>query len=79
MQSTLKDKSWEVPTTWEEMWELGDKAKEEGIALFTYPTTGYFDAFTYALLESSGGADFYNKCMTYEDGIWESDEAAYGI
>ena len=71
----LKEKKWEVPTTWEEMWELGDKAKEEGIALFTYPTTGYFDAFTYALLESSGGADFYNKCMTYEDGIWESDEA----
>ncbi len=72
----LKEKGWEVPTTWEEMWALGDKAKEEGIALFTYPTTGYFDAFTYALLESSGGADFYNKCMTYEDGIWESDEAA---
>lgn len=71
----LKEKKWEVPTTWEEMWELGDKAKKEGIALFTYPTTGYFDAFTYALLESSGGADFYNKCMTYEDGIWESDEA----
>lgn len=71
----LDAKGWEVPTTWDEMWELGDKAKAEGISLFTYPTTGYFDAFTYALLESSGGADFYNKCMTYEDGIWESDEA----
>lgn len=71
----LKEKGWDVPTTWDEMWELGDKAKAEGIALFTYPTTGYFDAFTYALLASSGGADFYNKCMTYEDGIWESPEA----
>ena len=69
------EKGWDVPTTWDEMWELGDKAKEEGIALFTYPTTGYFDAFTFALLSSSGGSDFYNKCMTYEDGIWESDEA----
>lgn len=27
----LKEKGWEVPTTWDEMWELGDKALEEGI------------------------------------------------
>lgn len=71
----LKEKGWEVPTTWDEMWALGDKAKAEGISLFTYPTPGYFDAFTYALLESSGGADFYNDAMTYKDGIWESPEA----
>ncbi len=71
----LKEKGWDVPTTWDEMWELGDKAKEEGIALFTYPTTGYFDAFTYAVLSSAGGSDFFNSCMTYEDGIWESDNA----
>ena len=71
----LKEKGWEVPKTWDEMWELGDKAKAEGISLFTYPHAGYFDAFIYATLESSGGADFYNECMTYKDGIWESPEA----
>ncbi len=71
----LKEKGWDVPTTWEEMWALGDKAAEEGIALFTYPTTGYFDAFTYAALASAGGSDFFNSCMTYEDGIWESENA----
>lgn len=71
----FKEKQWEVPSTWEQMWELGDKAAEEGIALFTYPTTGYFDAFTYATLSSAGGADFFNSCMTYEDGIWESENA----
>lgn len=71
----LKEKGWDVPTTWDEMWELGDKAAAEGIALFTYPTTGYFDAFTYAVLSSAGGSDFFNSCMTYEDGIWESDNA----
>lgn len=71
----LKEKGWDVPTTWDEMWALGDKAKEEGIALFTYPTTGYFDAFTYAVLSSAGGSDFFNSCMTYEDGIWESENA----
>ncbi len=71
----LKEKGWDVPTTWEEMWALGDKAAEEGIALFTYPTTGYFDAFTYAALASAGGSNFFNSCMTYEDGIWESENA----
>lgn len=70
----LKEKGWEVPATWDEMWELGDKAKAEGISLFTYPTPGYFDAFMYALLESSGGMDFYNDTMTYKDGVWESKE-----
>lgn len=71
----LKEKGWDVPTTWDEMWALGDKAAAEGIALFTYPTTGYFDAFTYAALASAGGSDFFNSCMTYEDGIWESENA----
>lgn len=71
----FKEKGWDVPTTWEEMWALGDQAAAEGIALFTYPTTGYFDAFTYATLSSAGGSDFFNSCMTYEDGIWESENA----
>ncbi len=72
----LEEKGWSVPTTWDEMWELGDKAKAEGISLFTYPTPGYFDAFIYALLESSGGANLFNNCMTYQDGVWESPEAS---
>lgn len=49
----LEEKGWTLPTTWDEMWELGDKAKAEGISLFTYPTTGYFDAFMFALLSSA--------------------------
>jgi len=72
----FKEKGWDVPATWEEMWALGDLAAADGIALFTYPTTGYFDAFTYATLSSAGGSDFFNRCMTYEDGIWESEDAA---
>ncbi len=71
----LEEKGWTVPTTWDEMWELGDKAKEEGIYLFTYPTTGYFDAFFYALMYSVGGPDFFNKATNYEEGIWATEEA----
>ena len=68
-------KGWTVPTTWDEMWALGDKAAAEGISLFTYPTTGYFDAFFYALMYAAGGPEFFNKATHYEEGIWDTPEA----
>lgn len=71
----FEEKGWEVPKTWDEMWALGDKAKAEGIALFTYPTTGYFDAFFYALLDTVGGPEFYQKATAFEEGIWDTPEA----
>ncbi len=71
----LNEKGWEVPATWDEMWELGDKAAAEGIALFAYPTAGYFDAFFYALLYEVGGADFFTNATHYAEGVWDTDEA----
>ena len=72
----LEEKGWDLPTTWDEMWELGNKAAKDGIALFTYPTTGYLDAFFYSLLYSAGGPEFFNAATTYEKGIWKTEEAA---
>ena len=71
------EKGWSVPTTWDEMWALADKAKAEdpNMYLFTYPTTGYFDAFLYALMYSVGGADFFNNATTYAEGVWDTPEA----
>ncbi len=69
------EKGWTVPTTWDEMWELGDKAAAEGIALFTYPTAGYYDAFLYALIYSIGGAEFFDAVTHYEEGVWDTAEA----
>ena len=72
----FEEKGWEVPETWDEMWELGDKAQAEGIALFTYPTTGYFDAFFYALLHDEAmGEENFTKALKYEEGIWDTPEA----
>ncbi|MBR5578729.1 MAG: carbohydrate ABC transporter substrate-binding protein [Lachnospiraceae bacterium] len=71
----LQEKGWELPATWDEMWELGEKAKRDGIALFTYPTTGYLDAFFYSLMYSIGGADFFDAATTYQEGVWETEEA----
>ena len=71
----FEEKGWTVPTTWDEMWELGDKAAAEGISLFTYPTTGYFDAFLYALMYTVGGPEFFNEATTYAEGVWDTPEA----
>lgn len=71
----LEEKGWEVPETWDQMWELGDKAKEEGISLFTYPHAGYFDAFFYAMLHESMGTEMFQKALRYEEGIWDTPEA----
>lgn len=68
------EKGWTVPTTWDEMWALGDKAKAEGIALFTYPTAGYFDAFLYALMHEAFG-DKFDQAVAFGEGIWETPEA----
>ena len=69
----FEEKGWTVPTTWDEMWELGDKAAAEGIALFTYPTAGYYDAFMFALMNAIGGPEFFNAITTYEEGAWDSE------
>jgi len=74
-EGVFEQKDWKVPTTWDEMWELGDKAQSEGIALFAYPTSGYFDSLFYALLNEVGGAEFFTKAMNYSEGIWNSAEA----
>ncbi len=71
----LEEKGWAAPTTWDEMWTLADQAKADGGYLFTYPTTGYFDAFLYALMYAAGGAEFFDAATHYQDGIWDSAEA----
>ena len=69
----FEEKGWTVPTTWDEMWALGDKAAAEGISLFTYPTAGYYDAFMFALMNAIGGPEFFNDITTYKEGAWDSE------
>lgn len=67
-------KQYEIPTTWDEFFALGEQAKKDGHALFTFPTTGYFDATIYAMLAQAGGLDFYNNALKYDANTWTSDE-----
>jgi N-acetylglucosamine transport system substrate-binding protein len=78
-QNLFKEKGWTVPATWDEMFALGDKAKADGIALFTYPTAGYLDSFFYALLADIGGEDFYTQVMTYQQNVWKTPQARQAL
>lgn len=78
-QGLFDAQGWTVPTTWDEMFALGDAAQAEGISLFTYPTAGYLDSYFFSLLAAVGGEDFYADVMTYAEGVWETDEAAEAI
>ncbi|MPY58743.1 carbohydrate ABC transporter substrate-binding protein [Streptomyces spongiae] len=71
----FEQKGWTVPATWDEMFALGDKAKKQGIPLFTYPTAGYLDSFFFALLADVGGEQFYKDVMTYKKDVWKSADA----
>ena len=68
------NKKYDLPTTWDEFFALGDKAKADGISLFTYPQSGYFDATMYQMLAQAGGIDFYNKAVNYDEKTWTSEE-----
>ena len=75
----LAQKGWAVPATWDEMFALGEKAKAQGIALFTYPTAGYLDSFFFALLADIGGEQFYTDVMTYKQGVWQTPQARQAL
>ena len=72
-QFTADGGKYELPTTMDEFLALGETAKADGVALFTYPTTGYFDTFTYAMASAVGGTDLFNRLMNYDAEAWANE------
>ncbi|MDO5718409.1 MAG: carbohydrate ABC transporter substrate-binding protein [Tissierellia bacterium] len=64
---------YELPETFDEFFALGETAKADNIALFTYPTAGYFDGFTYSLINEVGGPELFNKLMNYDADAWKNE------
>lgn len=76
-QTLFEEHGWEVPETWDEFFALGDKAKEEGIALFGYPGTvpSYMDTLVWPALASVVGADQVLAMSQFTEGILTTPEA----
>ena len=72
-KALFKEKGWEVPKTWDEFFELGKKAKDEGIALYTYQgqAPGYNEAVIFPMLASAAGEEAVEKIFNYEEGAWK--------
>lgn len=70
----FEEKGWEVPTTWDQMWELAETAKAEEIALFTYPTAGYLDTFFFSMIYSAGGPELFGEATQYSPDVWSGEE-----
>jgi len=70
------DNNWKVPETWDEFFELGDKAKAKGIGLFTYAAANapsYNEIVINPAIASAGGEEALKDCFGYKTGAWNSD------
>lgn len=75
-KALFEEKGWEVPKTWDEFYELGEKAKKEGISLFTYQGQhpGYLEALIWPAIASEAGEEAIQAIFNYEEGAWDKPE-----
>ena len=74
-QAMFKDGGgkYDLPKTFDDMVKLGETAKADGVALWTYPTAGYFDSFMFALINEVGGPELFNKLTNYDAEAWKNE------
>lgn len=68
----FESKGWTAPKTWDEFFALGEKAKAEGKALYTYQGIypSYNEMVLFPLIASTAGPDALKKIQTYQEGAW---------
>lgn len=75
-KTLFEEKGWEVPSTWDEFFALGDVAKAEGRSLYTvtglYP--GYNNSMVLPAIASHAGMDALYDVFNYEEGSFASPE-----
>ncbi|HEY5584201.1 MAG TPA: carbohydrate ABC transporter substrate-binding protein [Ruminiclostridium sp.] len=71
----FESKGWTAPKTWDEFFALGEKAKAEGKALFTYQGIypSYNEMILYPSIASLGGLEPLKKIQTYAEGAWKDE------
>lgn len=75
-KNLFETKGWEVPETWDEFFALGDKAKADGYALFTYPGEypGYVESVLWSAVAAEVGVDGVEDIVTeYKEGSFSTD------
>lgn len=75
-KTLFEEKGWEVPTTWDEFFALGDAAKAEGRALFTYQGIypSYLENIFWPAIASAVGDEGIERIFNYEEGSFNNSE-----
>lgn len=75
-KTLFAENNWETPVTWDDFFELGDLAKEQGIALFTYQGIypGYMESFLWPAIASAEGLDAFANITSYQEGSFNNPE-----
>jgi len=70
----FEEKGLKPPKTWDEFFDLGDVAKSDGKALYTYQGIypSYNEMILYPMILSNGGMETLNKILNYEEGAWRT-------
>jgi N-acetylglucosamine transport system substrate-binding protein len=68
-------KGLKAPKTWDDFFALGEAAKKDGRALFTYQGIypSYLEIMLYPAIASANGIDGYKKYVNYEAGSFKND------
>lgn len=75
-KNLFEQKGWEVPETWDEFFALGDLAKADGRALFTYQGIypGYLENILWPAIEDVVGSEGIDKIFSYQEGSFSNPE-----
>ncbi len=75
-KTLFAEKGYTLPETWDEFFALGDRAKEDGIALLTYAGIypGYMESMLWPAVASAAGMDGLSAISNYQQGAFSTDE-----
>lgn len=76
-KTLFEEMNYELPTTWDEFFALGDQAKKDGYALMTYAGIypGYIESMLWPAMASATGLDNLDDIANYKEGSFSSPEA----
>lgn len=75
-QKLFEDNGWELPETWDDLYELKKSAEEKGIAVFAFP--GKYPAYSFygyymPLVQRIGGKQAILDAFNLKEGAWNSE------
>ncbi len=74
-KTLFDEKGWKIPATWDEFFALGETAKADGRALFTYQGIypGYLEEMLWPAIASVGGMEAINAICSYQQGSFNNE------